>query len=270
MDWEQIRLLAFDLDGTSVEDGRLGECAVVALDRFVRAGRWTVCASGRTFSVQQEIFARSGIRPQDGYPHYLIACDKFIYRLCGSEYVSEESWNAPLRQRWSCLLPQVLARLPHLEKALAEARLEFVIVGDHLLHEEAGYFPLQFVDVAAAERAMGVMAKVYSGIPDFAVNRNGPYVAATLRHAGKGETLEVICRELQVVPEEVLAVGDSFNDLSMLDGRFGYRSAAVANGEKIVQKAVRANRGYVATRPGPAGFAEILNSILARHSGFGV
>lgn len=45
--------------------------------------------------------------------------------------------------------------------------------------------------------------------------------------AGKGNTLAELARTLGIPNHQVLAIGDSTNDLSMLDGRFGFQRATL-------------------------------------------
>ena len=49
----------------------------------------------------------------------------------------------------------------------------------------------------------------------------------------------------------------------MLDGRFGFRSATVANAEPEIKEAVRANGGRVSGGAVAAGFCEVLSRVVA-------
>jgi hydroxymethylpyrimidine pyrophosphatase-like HAD family hydrolase len=64
-------------------------------------------------------------------------------------------------------------------------------------------------------------------------------------------------------PAQVLAVGDSVNDVSMLDGSHGFRAATVANAGAEIRELVRAGNGYVATRGNGHGVNEVIGRLTA-------
>jgi hydroxymethylpyrimidine pyrophosphatase-like HAD family hydrolase len=78
---------------------------------------------------------------------------------------------------------------------------------------------------------------------------------------GKGPVLAELARLWVIAPSEVLAIGDSHNDLSMLDGRLGFRSATVGNADGVIKEAVRRAGGSVASGHAGAGVLELLQSL---------
>ncbi len=59
-----------------------------------------------------------------------------------------------------------------------------------------------------------------------------------------------------MTPKELmLAIGDSLNDLTMLDGKLGFRVGTVGNADELINAAVRAAGGMVATQRVAAGSA---------------
>ena len=111
-------------------------------------------------------------------------------------------------------------------------------------------------------RAEELLGQWVEEIPDVGCGRNGHLAGLGLLDAGKGQSLERVRREEGLPPQEILAIGDSQNDLSMLDGRFGFRAATPANGEEIVKEAVRRNGGYVASQPVARGTCEVLERLV--------
>ncbi|HML47062.1 MAG TPA: HAD hydrolase family protein [Clostridia bacterium] len=106
------------------------------------------------------------------------------------------------------------------------------------------------------------------------VNRNHHLINLVPKGHGKGVALQGFAERLGVALEEVvaigaagtLAVGDSLNDLSMIDGRFGLRGGAVANADAIVRAAVERAGGCVASRRASYGVLEIIDRYVPSHA----
>jgi hypothetical protein len=270
------RLIAFDLDDTALKDGAIPERLREQLAAFCGQARLPACrsgrpdgqggilstASGRHYSVQEDILRQSGITGAEGFPQFIISADKFIHRLDAGRYIPVSDWNEAILRRWRRILPEIVKRLPHLSVALEAQGLCHAPIGDVQSCEERGYVAMQFSDVPAAVAAMDVMARMFKDIKEASINRAACYSAVTLRDTGKGEALRRVASEVRVHPSEVLAVGDSYNDISMLDGRYGFQSAAVANAEPVVKIAVEAAHGCIAQGEGADGFGEIMALVL--------
>jgi hydroxymethylpyrimidine pyrophosphatase-like HAD family hydrolase len=61
---------------------------------------------------------------------------------------------------------------------------------------------------------------------------------------------------LQIDRSTVLAAGDHFNDISMLDGRYAAYPCCPSNAIPEVKRTVRAAGGHVGSLPAAAGIAE--------------
>ena len=90
------------------------------------------------------------------------------------------------------------------------------------------------------------------------VHRNRMLAQVVLSTAGKGNSLLRAATVKGLRPHQVLAIGDTLNDLDMLDGRHGFRAGAVGNADLVIKQAVLAAGGIVAEREAGAGLAEIL------------
>jgi HAD superfamily hydrolase (TIGR01484 family) len=262
----RVRLVAFDLDDTAVRDGIIPAPVLMRMADFARTGGILTTASGRQYKAQEQMLVESGVRREAGFPHFMICADKFIYRLEREGYVELLDWNEAIRERWRRILPEVIKRLPQALRALDERKLAHATLPSETWDSHA-FVALQFESVAAASAAMPVMDTVFSDLDGAAINRAANFSAVTVSNAGKGESLQRIATELRLAPSEILAVGDSYNDISMLDGRFGFQSAAVGNAEEVIQCAVRNNGGYIARKAGPDGFAEIMEILLDEQEG---
>jgi hydroxymethylpyrimidine pyrophosphatase-like HAD family hydrolase len=63
---------------------------------------------------------------------------------------------------------------------------------------------------------------------------------------------------LGIPPERVMAIGDSLNDMDMLNGEHGFFPVAVANAEAEIKVAVQKAGGLVTRSPTSDGVAEAI------------
>ena len=77
------------------------------------------------------------------------------------------------------------------------------------------------------------------------------------RNAGKGTALAFLANYLGFEREQVMAMGDAENDLSMLE--YAYHSVAMANASPAVQKACR----YQTLSNDECGVAAMIDRVLA-------
>ena len=93
-------------------------------------------------------------------------------------------------------------------------------------------------------------------LPEFSFQRNTVYLRFCHRAYNKGSALGALSRRLSIRREEVLAAGDHFNDLSMLDGTYAAFPCCPSNAIPEVRSTVQAAGGYAATLPAADGVAE--------------
>lgn len=257
-----MKLLALDLDGTLLEPGgRILPEALEALREAVERGVIVGTASGRSFSDQLRILSANGLGPAAGYPHFLVADECRVFLLEEDHYRGLEEHNKRIAELWRStferaggLLEAEVSRL-----AAAGARIARVVGGEEAL--ERCLFAVIFEDVASAEAEERAMGELLAGLPLQCI-RNGRVVAVVLRGCDKGSALLKVCEVFGVPPSEVVAVGDSGNDVPMLDGRYGFKPATVRNAEEAVKRLVERLGGYVASKPRGAGVAEIVQKLL--------
>jgi len=224
-----VKLLALDLDGTLLDSAlKLSDANAEALRRAMGKGVQVVFATSRWFGLAKRTADRLGIdtplicsngalikRPSDGAELLHLRLDQ---GLAGevTALADDRGWEmfttieeAPyLRMRPGIIperLPAGLRVADRQSERVAEGQPTCVLVFGKEAVEEIGrrFLP------AGAERAT------------FSMNRpqNLPaYVVLTHPAADKGRALEMVCRELGVLLEDTLAMGDSESDLSMLRG----------------------------------------------------
>lgn len=116
------------------------------------------------------------------------------------------------------------------------------------------------VDHGQADEAMALMKKFIKrkGLLDAAVHRNCNAVTVYSKCAGKGKALLAAARHFGLEPAEVLAIGDNYNDESMIDGKLGFVGGCVGNADEKLKSIVRAGGGFVGTGTAYKGILDIM------------
>ncbi len=252
-----IRLIGTDYDLTLVYNG-IPETTRDLLIETVRQGVLVGIVSGRPWYDLRTLLGQHGFVFGKPYPNFLVWREKFILWVEDGKTREEKEWNALKMHEMELLNLEILKRAADWIAALTAAGLRHKIWN---IFGEYG-FEVFYSNPADAEKARVILADLAQDLPNSEVTRNYWGTNVTLASGSKGEGLRQVARCLGLAPDEVLAIGDSLNDLSMLDGRFGIRSAAVANADPVVKEAVLRNRGLVAQKPGGEGVAEIIKSLL--------
>ena len=261
---KMTHVIAFDLDGTSVErEGVILPELIVCLSKAFTKGIMIGIVSGRRLEDQLRILSTNGLGPSIGFPHFLIANEYEIHILKDSGYEPLKEHNEDIRKGWLKVLPIakeiMTSELSRLTRAGTSVRR-------NITDEDASkrcMIDLWFEDVQdAVEEEMFLVSSVLDGTIPLTCNRNHGLVQLLHARAGKGNTLKAVAGYFKIAPSDVLAIGDSSNDLSMLDGKLGFRSAAVANADEDVKRIVMSSGGYIASKPRGAGVIEIIDNLV--------
>lgn len=263
---KKIRLFAFDFDGTILEEELISKEVERFFKEFVEKGGVIAAATGRPMEGVgniSEILRNSGITPNSEYPQFLISSDKFIYFLENEKYRPSVEWNKAIYKRWYRLLPQILKRLPECEDELIRLGFQFRRELPTLKEQKyRGFIAFSFLNIKTAEKALEIFKERLSIIDGISFGRNGSIAGMSCLGTGKGESLNKVREKIGVFPQEVLTVGDSQNDISMLDGRYGFHCATVSNAEDVIKEIVRKRNGYIASKPLGEGICEIMRKVV--------
>ncbi len=258
-----VRLVACDLDGTLVGPGDTGLSAarkVVdfckdkgvsftlatgrvfgAVERYLRHlgvggpvitnGGALVAALGEAPVMQRTIDPRAALR----IAAFLRPLSLPFYFIAGKDMYTE--WGGPETGRYSENISYGIA-----------------VVGSL---DALGVAPTQVVVRVPPETALTYVARLKEAFPGNAVVLSLPHlIEVQAEGVSKASALEYLARETGVAREEVLAVGDSLNDLDML--AWAGRSACVGNAHPEVAAVV----GQVASLPYSEGVMEIVKKAL--------
>lgn len=230
-----IRLIALDLDGTTLNDDKhISEGNKAALEEAVERGVNVVIATGRAFSaLPEDVFKVKGIQyvlTSNGAAITDLRTGKTIYENCLSPEAVENA--VEVLQQYDFMLEAFTDGGAYIDRKIYEGMKEskfgyrhvayvletrkpvddiYRFILDHKEHIEN----LNVVFESQDDRAM--MREVLGNIPDTtlttAFDNNLELGGATTSKAAALLELEKI---LGVTPEEMMAIGDSPNDMAMM------------------------------------------------------
>lgn len=260
-----IAMIAMDLDGTILEQGEIILPEVIAaLTELSARGVRCVTATGRQVAFQRELFARYEMdMASTGVIQALIGDEREIFIGTPAGYEPHGAWNDTLRARWVDLFPMAWSLLED-AKVEAESRgwdVRF-LQGQEIAFER-GLPTLVLEDAPeASSLCLWVQEQIDLRKLPLATNRNVRIVQAFDALTGKGPALAEMARYFGIPNEQVLAIGDSSNDYTMLDPAFGhgFRTATPANAEQELKDLVRAGNGYVSSQTVGLGIVEAIEA----------
>jgi hypothetical protein len=252
-----VRLVALDIDGTLLEpDKTIAPELRQGLRELRGRGVELTTASGRPVDFQIELLQRYNLTELFSA---LITDERELYLAEGSSFVPYEEWNQKVRRRWAELFNRAM---DWLDKAEFEAK-------------SRGFAPTMFTQQEMRDRGLATLicesgeqasalrewvAPQLADEPDLLCNQNVQLLQIVDALTGKGPLLSILARLRGYANSQVLAVGDSVNDVSMLDGSHGFRAATVANAGAEIRALVRSSNGHVAT----SGHGHGVNEIVGR------
>ncbi len=253
-----IKLISTDFDGTlhaEHEDPPVpADLEVLLGEMQARGARWVI-NTGRDLAGLLEAVARAGLGIA---PDFVVVVEREIYRHEETSYVEAGAWNQRCREQHADLFRRVR---PDLERLTA-----WVSRYHQAMVYEDAYSP--FCVMARSNDGMdaiqGFLESYCAEVPGLAVMRNDVYARFNHRDFNKGSALGEIARHLGVRPEETLAAGDHWNDLSMLSRQVAHLLVAPANAIAPVREAVRRQGGYLSQQPWGHGVARGLEHYLQR------
>ncbi len=255
---QPIRIIGMDFDLTLIEHRNGGvyvppetyEMLVALIESGVEVG----IVTGRGSWDMDKLLEQAGVVWGRPFPTFICPRETFLYWITDGRRQPDEAWNQARSGELAELVGWITPRQYEWHKAIEVAGLE---IAHWILWGDCG-LEVGMNSPEDAEQVRQMLAGWVKDMPLAQVHRNYALAHVVLATAGKGKTLLHAARERDLAPQQVLAIGDSLNDLQMLDGKLGMHSGAVGNADPTVKQAVEAAGGMVATQPAGTGVAEIL------------
>ncbi|MEO6055039.1 MAG: HAD-IIB family hydrolase [Chthoniobacterales bacterium] len=246
-----VHLLSTDFDGTLIghpSDGRcISEFGEILKSHKAAGGKWVI-NTGRSF-----IHTLEGMEHFQAplEPDFLIALEREIY--CRDEqggWQEHMDWNNTCREQHQILFKEV--------KPLIDALCAYISDSTDVTLISEGLQPVGLVTTSeeVMHRVVEVIERHGREYPNFAYQRNTIYLRFCHSAYHKGSALSEIGRMLNISAQNILAAGDNYNDLGMLDGKHAAMTACPENAIPEVKQMVKDSAGYIASAKYAEGIAE--------------
>lgn len=257
----RVGLLSTDFDGTLVGHPSDGRCApefAGILQEHQKAGGLWAINTGRSLEHLIEGLDRFAAPI---CPDFAITHEREIYqRRASGEWSPLGEWNRICKQRHDTLFAEC-GNVWEAVRELVESRQDVTMIEDRPYPEGL---------VTTSEEVMAEVCEVLNQFaeenPDLGYQRNTIYLRFSHREYHKGSALAALTANLGIDRAIVMAAGDHFNDLSMLDGSSAELCCCPANAIAEVRDLVRRSGGYVAARTCAEGVAEAYDWFINRGS----
>lgn len=239
-----IRLLAVDLDDTLLnEESKVSEANIKAIQEAVARGVIVTIATGRMFESAQKIARQIGLDvPLIAYNGALVQSaisEEVLMKTC----VDEEAASAVLamfrEQGWYIQLYRddtLYVDTKTDDTRDYERRVDTVAVaiGDALYEDPSGILKMLAVnDVDKLDRVEEIVQSTFRG-KIFAPRSRPRLLELVNAKVNKGEALRCVAEHFGVKQDEVMAIGDSNNDVAMLE--YAGLGVAMGNASPRVKK----------------------------------
>jgi HAD superfamily hydrolase (TIGR01484 family) len=259
---QAVYLVATDLDGTVIEeDGTILPEVAEHLTSLQHVGHVSVLATGRRFSATSEVCGLARAVPLLR-PDWVMANERDLYALSAAgEWINTEGEALAIQER--ALLPIARIVREQVQELCQANGLAFSPYQSPEVEQERGFLGFEFRDEASAQAATRIIENYLREQKlDLWPMRNRRAIVLRSPHVGKGVTLLRLSQRLEIPSPRVIAIGDSHNDLDMLDGRYGFCAGCPANAEECVKEAVYTHGGIVSDLPYGRGVIDVLERLL--------
>ena len=254
-----IKMIAMDYDWTlldySGQESIIGRETIDLINRFTNGGGYAGIVSGRQYWDFYYDFKRMGLPWSEHFPNFIIGREAYIYEVNGLNYTEAAEHNRLMHKKITALTRKMTA---YMEEIFAMYEASNIRVTNFYVY---GDFAVEIhTEKEDAQKAMELLSEFVRvrKIEDATVHRNGVMVTVYSKSAGKGNALLAAAKHFGVQPYEVLAIGDSYNDISMIDGKLGFVGACVGNAEEEIKNIVKTGGGYIGNETAYKGVADIL------------
>ena len=253
------RLIVLDLDGTSARYEPRFELdpAVREALAAVRAQRPEVRWALNSDRFEGEMIRLAEYLDPDERPDAIMSCQHLLYRRDHhNTYQPDVRWNQQQRTLhrglWDRIFPKFNAWQQHIRNTYP---VHEVFVCER-------YFAFR-VPPHRLPCLRGHVEGLMQPWPDAKVSGNHEWVFVVHDQFSKGRLLTEFAAQAGYVRDEILAIGDGYNDLPMLDRSVAKYAGCPADAAEEVRNAIKSRNGIIAKAPGTAGTVEIIRQIYA-------
>jgi hypothetical protein len=253
-----LRLVCTDFDGT-IAEGDGSQISPQFFERLVRARRqgrvaWVI-NTGRTFESLHEELVR---RKAPIWPDWAVAVEREIWLVRNQRGVGWFEWNRKCEVLHSQLFDAVKPIWKLIEDYIARH------TEAHLVEDAGSPVGIIADSEEEADEISAYITPLLQNWPNLVAVRNSIYFRFSHRAYHKGSCLEAIAEGLGIGPAEIMAAGDHFNDLPMLERRYARNLICPGNAIDEVKEKVRAQGGYIATGHVAHGVVEGWDKLFPR------
>jgi HAD superfamily hydrolase (TIGR01484 family) len=253
----EIRLIATDLDGTLLGEAS-GLDVFNGFKSYIDALRerhraiWVI-STGRSKESFRKVF--HPLQLMGLQPDYVILKHAYIYGVSRFGFFPHRMWNLWVRYRvWVDRL-NVQREINRWHQLTRVDR-----GGMHTVEKKATRLCLRFDSQEAADSAAELLEREARGYRHLRVFRYLREVDVRRVPFTKGMAVSELADHLGLKPENVLAIGDGHNDVSMFDPDVARMCGCPANAAPEIIKLVSESRGHIASAPCLGGVMEVLRA----------
>ncbi|GAF82827.1 unnamed protein product, partial [marine sediment metagenome] len=241
-----IRLVAMDFDLTIYDHAQPAR-TLELFDWFRHLdeiGILVGLASGRRVDELRCPLEEIALPWGEPFPHFVICNEGDICTPDGIDWPGAEDWNRRRRDKVrsaNAILDPIFRKMVDWASRRGMATIRDIQTG-------AAGINVVFETPEIAEQVRQELSRRLGECPQIQAERNHHIVLALPCDCSKGAALAELAAIRRIGRSQVLAIGDSFNDRSMLCGAMGFSVAAVANADQVIRREVQAAGGYVSSR----------------------
>ena len=255
-----IKLIATDLDGTLIGSANEFPLYSTFRDRINDLQKrngvlWAAC-TGRSYKSFWAFF--SPMRTMGLMPDYVVIRHAYIFGLTRFGYLPHIFWNLHIRyQLWLNKL-YVREAMNEWQELMTGGAL-----GVSMVHRKRNRLCLRFDSDESANVAADLLrdkVKRYKHLKVFRYRREVdvrevPYT--------KGLAVTELAAHINIGRDNILAIGNGSNDISMLEGDVAAHTGCPVNSEPEVMEVVHKSGGHIASGRALSGVMEILEATLS-------
>ncbi|MDH4469703.1 MAG: HAD hydrolase family protein [Verrucomicrobiae bacterium] len=251
-----LKLLATDFDGTSIgytPHESCVDCLALALEKIKNDEIVWSINTGRDF-----LYLLEGLEYFNApvEPDYIITSERHLYRHDKKKgWKPFEEWNRHCDSLHAELFRKSGRFFEQIKNLIAQYSDETTLLENHDGVPE--------MLIAEKEELLDEIVLQVDSLPhrpnNFSFQRSSHYMRFCHKHYDKGKVLRELSSLLSLQANNILAIGDHYNDLSMLDGEVASMVACPSNAHREVKAIVQKANGRISQYEAGEGTAEAIH-----------